>query len=347
MAGNPLSADLDHVLQRTRPIWDELRGQRIFVTGGTGFFGCWLLETFAWANERCGLKAEMVVLTRDVEKFRKKAPHLAARGDIHFHHGDVADFGFPEGRFSHVIHAATETTADEPVALLKTILAGTRRALEFAEQAGAKKFLLTSSGAVYGTQPPEMTHVAEDYPGAPDVSNATMLSVYGEGKRLAELLCSMHGPRLGIETKVARCFAFVGPHLPLDAHFAIGNFIADALAGRAIQIKGDGTPFRSYLYAGDLAAWLWTILMRGAANRPYNVGSSRALSIAETARAVVHALGSNSRVEIAKTPAPGQLASQYVPNINRATAELGLDQWTQIEDAIRATADWHRQKAQA
>jgi nucleoside-diphosphate-sugar epimerase len=342
MADNPLSADLEHILDRTRPLWEELRGSRAFVTGGTGFFGCWLLESFAWANQRLGLGAEMLVLTRNLERFRNKAPHLAGRPEIQFHIGDARNFEFPAGQFSHVIHAATESATnlgqEDPALMLDTIGAGTRRALEFAARSGARKFLLTSSGAVYGAQPPGMTHVSEDYPGAPDVS--TPRSAYGEGKRLSELLCAIHGPRHGIETKIARCFAFIGPYLPLDAHFAIGNFIRDALAGGPIKVNGDGTPFRSYLYAGDLAAWLWTILFRGTSNRSYNVGSSQALTIAETAHAVASSFTGNIQVTIAKKPPASQIPQRYVPDISRAVGELQLDQWTQLDDAIRGTVNW-------
>jgi dTDP-glucose 4,6-dehydratase len=343
MAGNPLAADLDRVLLRTRPLWEELRGSRLFVTGGTGFFGCWLLESFAWANQELGLDAKMLVLTRNRASFRLKAPHLAGRPDIQFQEGDIRNFAFASGPFSHVIHAATEASEklnnENPGLMLETIEAGTRRALEFAAHCGAKKFLLTSSGAVYGAQPPDLTHIAEDYAGAPDVSNAR--SAYGEGKRLSELLCAIYGPRHGIETKIARCFAFVGPYLPLDAHFAIGNFIRDDLAGGPIAIKGDGTPFRSYLYAGDLVAWLWRILLRGASNRPYNVGSSQAVTIAETAAAVSRALGKNTPITIAQKPVAGAPPKRYVPSVSRAATELQLDQWTPLEDAIRATARWH------
>lgn len=339
------TADLDHILQRTGPLWKELRGARLFVTGGTGFFGCWLLESFAWANDHLGLGAEMLVLTRDIEAFRKKAPHLAAHPGIRFHSGDVRDFKFPDGKFSHVIHAATAASEtlnnEDPGLMLDTIVTGTRRVLDFTALCGAKKFLLTSSGAVYGAQPSGLTHVAEDYVGAPDVSAPR--SAYGEGKRISELLCAIYGERHGIETKIARCFAFIGPHLPLNAHFAIGNFIRDALAGGPIAIKGDGTPFRSYLYAGDLTAWLWTILLRGAANRPYNVGSAHALNIAEIAAAVSRALGQNTLVTIAQMPKPSQQPTRYVPDVSRAAAELQLDQWTPLEDAIRSTANWHRQ----
>jgi dTDP-glucose 4,6-dehydratase len=347
MPDNPLSADLDHVVEHLRPLREELRGARLFITGGTGFFGCWLLESFAWANEQLGLGAEAVVLTRNFEAFEKKAPHLANRADIRFHLGDVRDFEFPPGHFSHVIHAATEASAklneENPGRMLNTIVFGTTRALDFAAQCGARKFLLTSSGAVYGRQPADMTHISEEYWGAPDVSHPQ--SAYGEGKRMSELLCAIRSRSAGVETKIARCFAFVGPYLPLDAHFAIGNFIRDAMAGGPIKVNGDGTPFRSYLYAADLAIWLWTILIRGASNRPYNVGSRQALSIAQIAEAVSRALPCGpAPVQIAQKPVPGQPAARYIPDTTRAETELGLREWVPLEEAIRRTAQWHGRK---
>jgi nucleoside-diphosphate-sugar epimerase len=163
MPDNPLAADLDHIVEHISPLREELRGARIFITGGTGFIGCWLLESFAWANERLELGAELLVLTRNLEAFGKKAPHLAGRNDIRFHIGDVRDFAFPDGRFSHVIQAATEASAklndQQPEVMLNTIVFGTTRALDFAEQCGARQILLTSSGAVYGKQPADLTHI--------------------------------------------------------------------------------------------------------------------------------------------------------------------------------------------
>ena len=347
MADNPLSADLDHVLQQTQPLWEELRGGRLFVTGGTGFIGCWLLESFARANDRLGLGAESLVLTRNVEAFARKAPGLARRPDIRFQAGDVRDFAFPAGRFSHVIHAATEASAtlndEHPEVMLDTIVTGTRRALDFSAQCGAKQFLLTSSGAVYGRQPAAVTHVAEGWTGGPDVSSPQ--SAYAEGKRMSELLCAIHARRHGLEVKVARIFALAGPYLPLDTHFAMGNFIRDALAGGPIKVNGDGTPYRSYLYAADLAIWLWTILIRGTGNHPYNVGSRNALTIAELAGAVSRVLPGHVPVEIAQKPAPGQPAARYVPDTARAEKELGLREWVPLDEAIRRTAQWHKNQS--
>lgn len=344
-----LAQDLTDVLDRTRPLWEELRGERLFITGGTGFFGCWLLESFLWANEALALGAQAVVLTRDPAGFAAKAPHLAGHPAVRLHAGDVVDFEFPEGAFSHVIHAATDASAklnaEAPLRMLDTIVAGTRRTLEFARQADARKFLLTSSGAVYGAQPPELPAMPEGHAGAPDAVSPR--SAYGEGKRMAELLTVLYGREYGFESKIARCYAFYGPYLPLDAHFAAGNFLRDALSGGPIVIKGDGTPMRSYLYAADLAVWLWTMLFRAPAGRPYNVGSGAALSIAEMARRTAAAVRPAAEVVIQTQATHATASDHYVPSVDRAAEELGLRAWMDLDEGIRRTVAWHRGRAAA
>jgi len=339
----PLFAqDLDHILARTRNLWEEARGQQFFVTGGTGFFGVWLLESFCHINDQLGLGMSALVLTRDAARFADKCPHLSGREDLSFVEGDVRDFAVPEGDFSYVIHAATEASAklnaDAPEEMLSSIVDGTGRVLNLAARAGAKKFLLTSSGAVYGRQPPDMTHVPEDYTGAPDP--LLTASAYGEGKRVSEHMCAVHASRHGYETKIARCFAFVGPHLPLDTNFAIGNFIRDAMAGGAIRVGGDGTPFRSYLYAADLAAWLWTILFRGEAARAYNVGSDRSCTIRELANKVADVLCPGCEVLVSSAPVPGGSPSRYVPDVSRAKHELQLSEQISLAEGLARTREW-------
>jgi dTDP-glucose 4,6-dehydratase len=222
---------------------------------------------------------------------------------------------------------------------VETIVGGTRRVLDFASCAGVRKVLLLSSGAVYGTQPPDMAAIPEDYPGAPQPRDRRF--AYGEGKRVAESLCCAAADRTGWEAKVARCFTFAGPRLPLDGPFAIGNFVRDALARRPIRVRGDGSAIRSYLYASDLAAWLWTILFRGCPDRAYNVGSDWAISIADLARTVAAILPGGVPVEIV-APGGGQTPLQrYVPDIGRAAAELGLRVRVPLEEAIRRMAAWY------
>lgn len=334
--------DLEHILLHTRDLWEEVRGKSIFITGGTGFFGMWLLETLAYANDTLHLGVRVVVLSRDPQRFKKKAPHIAARADIDLVAGDVRSFSFPPGRFPLIIHGAAEASAklneDAPGEMFSVIVDGTRRVLSFAEQAGTEKFLLISSGAVYGPQPAILSHIPEEYGGAPDP--LLPASAYAEGKRVAEHLCAVHARRFGYEAKFARCFAFVGPHLPLDVHFAIGNFIGDALAGRTICIKGDGSPSRSYLYAADLIIWLWHVFVRSKPFRAYNVGSPSNISISALAREVARIVHGETADYINILGTDPNAGSNYVPSVARAERELGLNVSIGLGEAIARTAAW-------
>ena len=335
--------DLTHVLNYTRELWAEAQGRSFFITGGTGFFGMWLLESFAYINDELGLDLRATVLTRDPPAFASKAPHLTTRADLTFIRGDMRFFDFPSGKFDYVIHAATEASANlneaDPQEMLDAIIGGTRRVLDFADQAGVKKLLLTSSGAVYGKQPAEITHVSEDYLGAPDPLLPS--SAYGEGKRVSEHMCVVHAQQHGYEVKIARCFAFVGPHLPLGAQFAIGNFISDAMRGGPINVAGDGTPMRSYLYASDLTVWLWTLLFKAPTARAYNVGSDEDLSIQQLAQVVRAVLAGDAIVTTMKRPELHSPVSRYVPSINKAVDELGLQVSVSLVQGILNTAVWH------
>jgi nucleoside-diphosphate-sugar epimerase len=337
---HPLAVDREHILKHTAGVWPALVGARILVTGGTGFIGSWLLESFVSACDCAGLKASAVVLTRSPEAFLRKAPHLAWHRAVELIEGDIRSFAFPEGGFTHVIHGAAEASAtlnrERPLLMLDTIVDGTRRALDFAVASHAHRFLFLSSGAVYGAQPPDLERVPEVFSGGPDPMDPE--AGYAEGKRVAELMCTLYARQFGLECLIARGFAFTGPHLPLDRHFAIGNFIRDCQAGSPIRVNGDGTPFRSYLYAADLAIWLWTILAHGESCRPYNVGSERAVSIAELAQTVAAIVEPQSTIRVAGVPCPDAPASRYVPDTTRARTELGLAEWIPLDEAIRLTA---------
>ena len=344
--GNPLAGDLEAVTDRLAPVWAELAGARLLITGGTGFYGCWLLETACWAADRLGVDLAIDVLTRDPAAFRAKAPHLAGHRIVRLVEGDLRDLRPDAGPYTHVVHAATDTRADAqaaaPLATFDAIVDGTRAVLELARACGAR-VLLASSGAVQGPQPPELSHMPEAYLGGPDPLDPA--SAYGEGKRAAETLAALYLRVHGTPVVVARGWAFVGPYLALDWHFAIGNFVRDALAGGPIRLTGDGTPVRAYLYAADLAAWLWTLLARGTPGRAYNVGGEDARPLAEVARRV----GAIAGVEVAVlgVPRPGAPAPRYVPSTRRAAEELGLAPTVDLDEAIRRTLAWHRARAGA
>ena len=340
---NRLSEDLDHILHYVGDNWNELKDESIFITGGTGFFGCWLLESLVWANKKLGLNAKAVVLTRNYKAFHKKAPHLSKDSSINFVEGDMRNFEFPESKFSYIIHAATDLNTNpkdrNQISIADTIIEGTRRVLEFAVCCGAKKILFTSSGAVYGKQPDTILKISEDYLDFPN--DKEDLSAYGIGKLVSEELCSQYSEKYGFKVKIARCYAFIGPYLPLDAQYAIGNFIQDGLNNTPVLIKGDGKPYRSYLYSADLMIWLWTVLINGKSCYPYNVGSEIYHSIEHWARLVSSIFGETSKVKFLKKNKRVKSLERYVPSTKRATSELGLKQSIGIDVALAKTIRFH------
>ncbi len=334
--------DLDHVVNAVGHRWEQLRGRRLLLTGGTGFIGKWLLGTFLHASRKLDLNARIVAVSRQPASFLQEFPQLRGAAEIEWITGDVRDLGKEAiGECDYAIHAATDVVAaNTPASILDTCTTGTRRVLDVMAQGSAPhRVLLLSSGAVYGRTPPELIAIPEHWAGAPDT--LTPASAYGEGKRVSELLCAMAAAtRPGLDVAIARCFAFVGPHLPFDKHFAIGNFIGAAMRNEDICIQGDGTPLRSYLYAADLAHWLWAMLFDAPSGRAYNVGGAQALSIGELAHRVNCILGGSGAIRIAQTPRPDIPPQAYIPSIDRIAAELGLLPAYGLDDAILRTARW-------
>ena len=297
--------------------------RRIFITGGTGFFGKSMLDYRLRHPDWKWAKAEWDILSRSPERFVAEYPRLANQAGVSFVGGDVRDFAFPQGPFDAIIHAATSAvTTLSDAEMTSVILDGVRHVADFARAIDCKKILFTSSGAVYG---PRISPASED-----DTCNP--VTAYGKGKLAAEQMLVDSG----LDVKIARCFAFVGPHLNRRIHYAIGNFIQDCLDGNTITINGDGTPLRSYLYADDLVEWLFAVQERGEMGRPYNVGSDEGLSIRALAEKVRAVLGTQNEIKVVGRSSGGN-PSVYVPVVNRARQELGLSVGVSLEQAILRT----------
>ena len=324
-----LTEGVDDAARLARDDARELRGSGILITGATGFFGRWLLELLACANDRDGLALEVHALSRGPEAFAAKAPDLARHPMLRWHRGDLRTLSsLPVDRVAHVVHLAAETDARlyalDPLAELSTIVDGTERVARLTEALGARRVLHASSGAVYGPIPPTVLFVDEDARLAPDPTSVASAHVYGQGKRMAETILSVAAsrPKARFTVTHARGFAFSGVHLALDRHFAVGNFVRDALRGGPIVVEGDGTPLRSYLDGADLARFLLAMLVRGAAGRAYNLGSDQSVSILELAHEVASRAG--VAVEVRRSPVPDTPPARYVPSMARAQNELGL-----------------------
>jgi dTDP-glucose 4,6-dehydratase len=319
-------------------LWRELAGAQLFITGGTGFFGTWLLEAIAAANDALHVAVGATVLSRDPERFLLRLPHLAKRREFDWLRGSPASFPFPAARHDYLLHLATATSADprhtEPIEMLHTKLASIHHVLRHARQTGVRRMLVTSSGAVYGPQPAGLGRIPETWHGAPDPLNPS--SAYGEGKRLVEQVCALTPE---VPCVIARCFSFIGPHLPLHGRFAAGNFLRDALNGGPIVVSGDGTARRSYMHPADLVVWLLTILLHGESCRAYNVGSDQDVSIGDLARQIAGQVGGNLSVEIRGEPDRAGV-HWYVPQTDRARHELGLQLTLDLPATLRRTIGW-------
>jgi nucleoside-diphosphate-sugar epimerase len=326
--------DLTHILHAAAAELEELRGKSLFLTGGTGFFGKWLLGGLLQANDELALDMKLTVLSRNPKVFQQKFPKEANRDDLRFLTGHVANFPTEHRRFDFLIHAAADTTAftsdAEERERSRTIVDGTRHMLELAQDSGVQRFLNISSGAVYGAGASQPTGAKED-----DYALAEALTPYGEAKRKAERLCEDSN----LDFVTARAFAFLGPHLPLDAHFAAGNFLRDARRGGPILVRGDGTALRSYLHPADLAVWLLRILLRGQRGRAYNVGSDEVVTTAQLARRIANAIQPTPEVIIQSLQPQGP-QNIYLPNIQRARAELNLGVAIPLDDAIARTLEF-------
>lgn len=312
---------------------------KLLLTGGTGFFGKALLRYRLPLGEPTALR--LFVLSRNPEQFLAEYPEFSGHSSLTFLKGDIQQRDtLPWGHgFTHVLHAATDSTIGPsliPLQRYDQIVDGTRNILDLAVATGARRLLLTSSGAIYGPQPADLAAIPEDWPGSPPLAEPS--TAYGQAKRAAEHLCALVGEQHGLETVVARCFAFVGPDLPLNVHFAIGNFILDALMADGITVSGDGTPLRTYLDQSDLAHWLLTLLEHGRHGQAYNVGSDQVISIAALARLVRDVLAPNKPVHILGQPNPGAARNRYVPDIRKAQQELGLSCTVPLAEAIRRSA---------
>jgi dTDP-glucose 4,6-dehydratase len=312
---------------------------KLLITGGTGFVGKSLLRFLVDQQQKTSSYDEVFVLSRNSGEFLTKNPEFSHLNWLKFVKGNILDLETlpSQLQFSDVIHAASDSV-DIPGATLldkyDQIVKGTRNVLEYSAKSKVKRFLYTSSGAVYGPQPLNLTKIDENFIGSPNVLDVNNL--YGLAKKQAELLCTVYSEMYGLEIKIARCFAFVGPDLPLSAHFAIGNFIKNALEKNTITVSGDGTPLRTYLYQEDMARWLLKILKNGVTKQAYNVGSDEVISIGDLAHLIRDTLSPESEI-IIKNKSSNINRNIYVPNVDKVKNELNLKINFSLLDSLKNT----------
>ena len=315
----------------------------LLVIGGSGFFGKSILDMF----QRGGLTPwnidKVIAMSRSAKRLETEAPELV-KGNVELIELDIATTNYlPEA--DYVIHAAASTDARNYLSAgekeRENIQAGTLNYCRLARNNKNTKTLYVSSGAVYGSQPPEVSHIKETYQVKDPNDIPEGKRDYAVAKRDAEALIKELGAE-GMKVSIARCFAFVGKYLPRDQHFAIGNFIADGLAGRSIKVRANHLVFRSYMYADDLVEWMMEILVNANSNCSiFNVGSDEAVNMGELASKVAAYFG----VEVDAENIVSEKIDRYVPSIQKAFDELELNCKFDLDQAIHQTVQSikHRQ----
>lgn len=325
--------------------WSHLGNAHVLLTGGTGFFGSWILVSFA-ALRQAGFPIEMTVLSRDPDTFLRKNPMFQNLAGLTFRKGDVADATIPFS-ITHIFHFATSGSNPESLdaenEIRRTLVDGTRHLLAEAKRVGAAKFLFASSGAIYGRAPGSGD--GKDFSDRPlenSVNPKARLTTYGLAKREAEELCRQASSNRDIETVIARGFTFCGPLFPVHGPYVISSFMEAMLNGLPLQVK---TPhaIRSFLDGRDLVTVLWKLLSHGQNGSAYNVGSDESVTMSELAdimRSV--ALKVSLRVpEVRTAPASAMRNSDiYRPSIEKLATELGWRPTITLRESLRAQATW-------
>lgn len=324
---------------------EALRDSRVLVTGGTGFLGAWLAELTACLNDQHGFNTRLILLSSRASAFGERLPHLAQRPDIELMECDARHVvEFPED-VNWVIHAAcspdSRVHVSDPLKTIDVLVNGTSAVLSAAARLPRlRNILYVSSGLVYGTQPQELPGISEEFWGA--LSPNSVAAVYAEGKRCAETLCAAARNVYRLPIVIARPFTYIGPYQSLDKPWAVNNFLRDALLGGPIRILGDPETVRSFLYASDMAFWLYRMLVKGGDGQCFNVGSAMGVTLHELARKIAEQVPGGSDITLPKLSSKAPAGPRFVPDTARAQNELGLRVSVDLDEAIRRTLAWNQ-----
>ncbi len=337
-------SDAQAVLHNRVDILRGLQGKHLFITGGTGFLGTWLLELLRVLNEDYQFNTRVTIFSRNSKNFADRWPHLGTREWVRFQEGDIRYLGEIPQDTKHIIHAAALTDrrffSSQPTIVAETNSIGTARVLKACLLLeNLEKFLVLSSGLVYGAQSWETERISEDYAGTLRCDQTK--SVYPESKRMAEIFAHAAISESKLPIVVARPFSFVGPYLSLQLPWAITDFIRDSFNGGPIRIMGDGSTVRSILYASDFAYSVLAALTIGKPRTTYNIGSPEPVELLKLATLITHFFSPVPEI-LTRVGQVGHERNRLVPNVDLATKEIGFQVTVPLLTALQKSIEWHR-----
>jgi UDP-glucuronate decarboxylase len=304
-------------------------GYRTLVTGGAGFIGSHLCDQLIQ-------RGDTVVCVDNLYTGRMgNIRPLLNHPNFSFVHHDVREPLCIPGDVDRIYNMACPASPPhyqrDPIATMKTCVAGAENMLELARQKSSR-ILQASTSEVYGD--PEIHPQPEAYVG--HVNPIGPRACYDEGKRAAETLFFDYHRVHGVEIKVARIFNTYGPRMLENDGRVVSNFIVQALRGAPVTIYGSGRQTRSFCFIDDLVRGL-ELLMESPPDftGPCNLGNPEELTIEEIARKVISQ--SHSKSELAHRLLPQDDPQRRKPEIGRATANLGWVPKVSLDKGLQAT----------
>ena len=336
--------DAEAVLAGQTETLKPLANGHLFISGGTGFLGTWLLELIAVLNARYQFNTQVTVFSRAAPDFPRRYRHLGGCKEFRFLEGDIRYLTELPRETDFIVHAAALTDrrlfASNPTAVGEVNGVGTIRLLRAANLLEhVKKLVLVSSGLVYGPQALSMESINENYSSGFACDNAN--AVYAESKRFAEAMAASFVSEAKLPLVIVRPFAFVGPYQSLELPWAVTDFIRDSLAGRSIKIMGDGSTVRSLMYASDYAYWTLAALACGRERNAYNIGSPHPIDLLSLARMITQHFTPPPEI-LTKVGQSGHETTRLVPCVDKARRELGVEVSISLSEAIQKVITWHK-----
>ena len=305
---------------------------RVLITGGAGFIGSHLCESFLKRGD------EVVCMDNVSTGSRENIVPFSSHSRFTFIEQDVSRFIEVEGPLDLVLHFASPASPEDylemPIQTLKVGSLGTHNALGLAM---AKKvvFLLASTSEVYGD--PLIKPQREDYWG--NVNPIGPRGVYDEAKRFAEAMTMAYHRSHGLNTRIVRIFNTYGPRMRMKDGRVVPNFITQALKGEDLTVYGKGQQTRSFQYIDDLIEGLHKLLQFDY-HLPVNLGNPHEMTVLDFARKVLDLTGSKSTIVFKSLPQDDPKVRQ--PDISRAREILKWDPRIPLEVGLMRTIEFFR-----
>ena len=301
-----------------------MKPKSLLLIGGTGFFGKSILDYY---QNNSLLKINKIIIFSRKAKNIKINQILGKKIKITKISGNIIKIKrLPKA--DYVIYGAILKNYNQDLKAVKNYL---NLAIKYHLNS---KILYISSGAVYGIQKSKVKKFKENYLEKYKKINFKdgYKKNYSNVKFMNENLFKKFGNK-GLNVSIARCFSFVGRHLPLNSHFVIGNIINNILRNKNINIKANYKIIRSYMFSDDLVRWLLKILDDSNNRCPiYNVGSNNKVLIQQIAKILARRY--NLNVDIPKFT--NKVNDYYLPNVYKAKKNLKLkNNYTSLEAIIK------------